>query len=138
MGAAMVAELRPHLTFDPERAGRVLDAHLLDAWPMVLVVVEDDVPLGFLVAQKEDYLACSGFFIGQGLFYVQPVNRGSRAAATLFAAFARWAKSLNPEEIFAGIGAGTRSKAAARWLRQFGFEPSGQQIMHWKAGSNSP
>jgi len=136
MGRAMVAELRPMLRFDERRARRHFDRHFADPSITFFVVEEGGAVAGFLCAGRCDYAACSGFYVEQQLFYVRPEMRGSRAAATLFAGFARWAEDQRPEEIFAGIGWGRRSAAAARWLRNFGFEPAGQQIMRRRVGAH--
>lgn len=134
MGQATHDELFPHLAYAPARIQSLIDRHLQDDWPVIMVVTEDDTPIGFFVAVKGDYFSCDGFFISQGVFYVRPDKRGTRAAATLFRRFVRWAESFNPEEIYAGIGRGRRSEVAARFLRGFGFEPSGQVIMRRVVG----
>lgn len=134
LGRAMVGELTPHLEFDQKRFDTSYDAYMTTANPTVFVIDEGGAPFGFLVALFRDYLACSGFFIEAALFYVQPDMRGTRAAAILFACFNRWADSLHPEEVFAGIGWGGRSLLASRWMRRFGFEPAGQQIMRRRPG----
>jgi GNAT superfamily N-acetyltransferase len=130
------AEVWPHLTFDRIRAGAVFDRHLADEWPTFLVVTENDTPIGFLLANRADYDAFAGFFISQAVFYVRPDKRGTRAAATLFRRFVRWAESFNPEDIYAGMGYGRRSTVlAARFLRGFGFDPAGQLLMRRRVGS---
>jgi len=134
LGAAMVLELTPHLTFDETAFNTSYDRALAKLNPIVFVADEDGDIVGFLAVGAHDYVACAGFYLQQELFYVRPDKRGSRAAASLFAGFLRWAQRLQPEEIFAGIGWGRRSAAAARWLKRFGFEPAGQQVMRRRMG----
>lgn len=134
MGQTMVAELRPNLTFDLVRAMQTVDRALRAG--TIFVVEEAYEVVGFLIAARIDYAACSGFYVEQQLFYVRPDKRGTRAAAVLFAGFVRWAESQRPEEVFAGIGWGRRSAAAARWIGRFGFEPAGQQIMRRQVGQH--
>lgn len=134
LGRAMVAELRPSLTYDGTRAEANFNRALARGNPHVMVVEDAGRIVGFMVAAALEYAACSGFYIEQQLFYVRPDKRGSRAAAVLFAGFIRWAESIKPEEVFAGVAWGRRSAAAARWLGRFGFEPAGQQIMRRQMG----
>ena len=128
LGRCMAVEQTPHLTFDVGRAGATFDAYLTGANPTIFVLEEAREVVGFLAAQIMDYPACAGFFVSQELFYVRPDKRGTRAAASLFTEFNRWADSLNPEEVFAGIATGHRPEVAARWMRRFGFESTGQHM----------
>lgn len=119
-------ESAPHLTFDPGRIHATINRALRPASPLTIFVAEeDDEVIGYLAAVKEAYAACSGFYIEQQLFYVEPRKRGSRAAAKLFAGFVRWAELQQAEETFANIW---DRKGGARWLKRFGFELAGQQM----------
>jgi hypothetical protein len=118
-------ESAPHLTFDPERMNATVTRALYKRNLIIFVAEDDDGVIGYLAAVKEPYAACSGFYIEQQLFYVEPRKRGSRAAAKLFAGFVRWAELQQAEEIFANIW---DRKGGARWLKRFGFEPAGQQM----------
>jgi GNAT superfamily N-acetyltransferase len=119
------AESAPHLKFDPARMHATVSRALLRANLTIFVAEKDDAVIGYLAAVKEPYAACSGCYIEQQLFYVEPRNRGSRAAVKLFAGFVRWAELQQAEEIFANIWDRT---GGARWLKRFGFEPAGQQM----------
>jgi GNAT superfamily N-acetyltransferase len=131
------AELVPWLTFDLARINATLDRAVLSGPNFTLFVAEDaDGVIGYLGAALVPYAAFSGIYAEQQLFFVTPRKRGSRAAAKLFAGFVRWAEFHRAEEIFAGIGWGDRTVAAARWMRRFGFEPAGQQIMRRRVGSS--
>jgi GNAT superfamily N-acetyltransferase len=139
LGRAMVAEVSPHLVFDAQRTDTAIDRALDGTGQCVIVLAGDAGEVfGFIAAQITDYSTCAGFFVAQTLFYIRPETRGTRAAAGLFAAFVLWAESLHPEEVFAGITAGSRSDAAARWIRRFGFEPVGQHTMRRRVDRHSP
>ena len=135
LGRQNVAELVPWLDFNLDRINGLVTRSLAGNLTF-FVAEEDDEVIGYLVAEKVPYPASSGFYVDQRLFYVEPRKRGSRAAAKLFTGFVRWAELQQAEEIFAGIGWGDRSVAASRWMRRFGFEPAGQQIMRRRVGSS--
>lgn len=128
LGRQLTAEKTPHLVFDEARANRAVDNHLACRNIAFFVVEEGEEVIGFLGALLNDYMAHAGFSVAQELFYVRPDKRGTRAAASLFAEFNRWADSLGPEEVFAGIATGHRPAVAARWMRRFGFEPVGPSM----------
>lgn len=128
LGRQLSAEKTPHLRFDQARADAAIDRHFVDPAVTFFVADEAGEVVGFLMALRVDYVAHAGFFIGQELFYVRPDKRGTRAAASLFAAFNAWADRLNPEEVFAGIATGHRPESAARWMRRFGFQPVGPSM----------
>lgn len=132
------AEVTPWLTFDVDRCNATISRGLLGTPYLTIFVAEDaDGLVGYLVASRTDYAACTGFYIQQDLFFVRPDKRGTRAAAKLFAGFVRWAERLKPEEIFAGASWGRRSAAAARWFQRFGFEPAGQQLLRRRVGGQT-
>lgn len=128
LGRVLTAEKKPHLTYDPQKVGRAISRYLAGDNSMWLVCEDGRDLIGFIVAFKMDYLAHAGFFIEQGIFYVRPDNRGTRAAASLFAEFNRWADSQHPEEVFAGTSTDLSFKAVARWMRLFGFELVGPSM----------
>lgn len=119
------AEAAPHLTFDPDRMQAAINRALLRANLTIFVAEEGDTVIGYLAAVKAPYAACSGYYVEQQLFYIEPRKRGSRAAVKLFSGFVRWAELQQAEEIFANIWG---RKGGDRWLRRFGFEPAGQQM----------
>ena len=118
-------ESAPHLTFDLDRMRATIDRALYKPNLIIFVAEYQEEVIGYLAAVKEPYAACSGFYIEQQLFYVEPRKRGSRAAAKLFAGFVRWAELQQAEEIFASIWG---RQGGDRWIRRFGFEPAGQQM----------
>lgn len=130
------AELVPWLCFDLSRVNATLDRALTSPVFTLFVAEDDDGVIGYLGAAKVHYAAFSGFYIEQQLFYIEPRKRGSRAAVKLFAGFVRWAELQQAEEIFASIGWGRRSAAAVRWIRRFGFDPAGQQMMRRRIGGS--
>lgn len=129
-------ETLPHLDYDAEIATQTFRAYMDTANPTFLVVEDEGVVIGFLMALFHAYAFCRGHFVSQEVIYVRPDKRGTRAAAKLFAGFVRWAERLKPEEIFAGASWGRRSAAAARWLQRFGFEPAGQHLMRRRIGGS--
>lgn len=134
LGRRMTADHTPHLVFDEARANATIDRYFSEAHPTFFVAELDGEVVGFLAATITDYMAHAGFFVGQQLFYVRPDKRGTRAAASLFTVFNRWADSLNPEEVFAGIATGHRPEVAARWMRRFGFELAGPSMCRRPGG----
>lgn len=128
LGRMLTDEKKPHLKYDAEKVGKGLSRFLAGDNSLWLVCEGEQEIVGFLIAFKMNYLAHAGFFIIQEIFYVRPDNRGTRAAASLFAEFNRWADRQHPEEVFAGTSTGLNSKAVARWMRLFGFELVGPSM----------
>jgi N-acetylglutamate synthase-like GNAT family acetyltransferase len=124
-------ERAPYLTFSRAHMNATLDRALESPNFTVFVAEDDDGVIGYLAAARVYYAACSGFYIEQQLFYVEPRKRGSRAAAKLFIGFVRWAELQQAEEIFANLW---ERKGGARWLQRFGFESAGQQVMRRRVG----
>lgn len=133
LGRAHAAETSPHLTFDPARCDSLIDRALRNGNPGIFVAEDGDEVIGYLVAVREAYAACSGVYVEQQLLFVRPDKRGTRAAAKLFAGFIRWAELQQAEEVFASIWG---RPAGARWIRGFGFEPAGLQMRRRKVATD--
>lgn len=121
-------ETLPHLDYDPAVATQTFQAYLDTANPTFLVVVEDGIVIGFLMALFHAYAFCRGHFVGQEVIYVRPDKRGTRAAARLVKAYDAWASQTGPREIFAGVANGVTIDRTVRFFEHFGYDLVGATL----------
>lgn len=121
-------ETLPHLDYDAEVATQTFRAYMDTANPTFLVVEDEGVVTGFLMALFHAYAFCRGHFVGQEVIYVRPDKRGTRAAARLVKAYDEWADQTGPREIFAGVANGVTVERTVRFFEHFGFDLVGATL----------
>jgi L-amino acid N-acyltransferase YncA len=127
MGKINVEQTKPHdaAHFDPEILRNTLHSYLSSADPTVWVVEHRRALIGFMFAGIYRYSFRSGLYTTQQVLFVQPENRGSRAAALLVKELIVWSKSLGAAEIKGGNDNGFHSDRTAGFLEHFGFDRVG-------------
>ena len=97
-----MAELLPHLDFDPSVAHRTFSNYLASASPTIFVVEgRDRAPVGFLTAQLCDYDFARGFYVTRSPVFVRKDYRDTPAAEALGKAYDEWAARLSPAGVYA-------------------------------------
>ena len=126
MARANIAETRPDLVFDEDNCRETFRCYLATAEPTIFVVeARDRQVVGMLLASILAHRAACGLFVCQEVMFVQPVWRGSRAAAKLMSHLVAWSQRLGATEIIGGNDNSFRSDRTARFMSRFGFEQVG-------------
>lgn len=114
-----VAEIFPHLEFDPSIASANFDEDF-GRGDQLLTVCETDSGdiVGYLLAAMYGYRFCSGIYVEQQVLYVRPDKRGSRAAALLIREFVDWGKVVGAREWLLGVSTGQHADRTTRFLHK--------------------
>ena len=128
MAAADVAETRPSIEFDRDRAASIFFRYMADANPTIYVIDDEGDLIGFGLAWFNQYSFAYGHFLSPEVLYVRPEKRGTRAAALLLKHIVNEAIRLDVEEIIGGNDNGFNSDRTARFLEHFGFKRVGYSL----------
>ena len=125
-----VEETLPHMAskFCEERVRSVFRHAQVSGDPTIFVVEDKGVLIGYLVAKVWPYLFTATVHVAQEVVYIRPDKRGSRAAASLFGLYSKWAAATKADEAFAGISNGLHPERTARFMKKFGFEVVGVSL----------
>lgn len=125
LSAAHVEEVFPHLSFDHAHAEA--NFHALVGSPEVgaFCVERDEKLIGWVCGTRSTYRFCSGIYAELEVLYVQPENRGSRAAALLVTSFLDWAERSGATDIFLSASNPKTAPRVGRMFQKFGAEHVG-------------
>lgn len=115
----------PDEPFDPDLVRETFARYLATANPTFFVVERQRRVVGFLQAVIGTYDYRTGFYTTQRVIYVEPANRGTRAAVLLMKELLAWSKRLGAAEILGGVDNGFRADRTRDFLAHFGFEVVG-------------
>lgn len=128
MARANIEETRPELGFDEDKCVDSFYKYLDTANPTIWVAEGQSGIVGFLLATANEYRASSGLWTCQEVMYVEPANRGSRAATLLMRELISWSEMLGAKECVGGNDNSFNSERTAKFLAHFGFEKVGHAM----------
>jgi hypothetical protein len=134
LGKKHAAEITPELEWSEARASATFKRYLETASPTIFVAEEAGEVIGYVTGYFRDYAFTTGFSIVLDVIFVRLDRRGTRAAAELITYFNRWADSLHPHEITASPSNRAIKPSMKRFLRRFGFAPSGEVLARAPGG----
>jgi L-amino acid N-acyltransferase YncA len=128
-----VEETLPHLTFDlglTEYNAYYIIQNRHRSKDIEIFIAENDHKriVGYLVATCQRYFMSDGCYTGQEVIYVNPADRGSRAALMLMQAFHRWSEDIKPKEMFTGVSNGMSVERSTRFFSKLGYENVGVNL----------
>lgn len=132
LGKKHAAETWPDREWSDERADATFDRYLRDANPTFFVLESNRQVVGYITALIVDCSFTTSSSVFLDVIYVEPVKRGTRAAALLMQEFLAFAERVKPDEVFAQ----DLEPVLARFLRPFGFTPAGTNYRYAPEGAH--
>jgi GNAT superfamily N-acetyltransferase len=133
LGIAHAAETWPDRVWSEERAAKTFERYITTANPTIFVVESDRQVVGYLHALIVDCSFTTSSSVFLDVIYVEPVKRGTRAAAMLMQEFFAFIERISPDEV---LTQDVENPVMARFLRLFGFEPAGYNYRYAPRGAH--
>lgn len=122
------------LGLDERVVRRTMRDYLATANPTIFVAEKPNGHLvGLLVASIQPYLFQSGLWTHVEILYVQPENRGTRAAPELIAHFDAWSRQIGALMSIGGNANMIHTDRTASLYRKFGYQDAGKTMVKFRS-----
>jgi hypothetical protein len=90
--------------------------------------------VGYLAGSIEEYFFCRARIASSVFLFVDPAERGGRAALRLVLAFRQWAINRDAVEMYIGVAGGVLMERTGRFLQRLGLRLTGGNYSLWLKG----